>query len=128
MPPERGSPADWLGHAKSDLALAKSRGVPGVLLEMLCFHAQQAVEKSLKAVLTAKGVDAPRTHNLTVLASLLPSALKPPAEVLAAATLTDYAVVTRYPGEYEPVSEEEYREAVRMAESVVAWAERSLAD
>ena len=45
MPPEisaPGSPADWLRHAYSDLALARIVPVPQILLEQLCFHAQQA--------------------------------------------------------------------------------------
>jgi HEPN domain-containing protein len=47
----------------------------------------------------------------------------PPLEVQDAASLTDYAVGSRYPGDLEPVTEEEYREAVRLAETVVRWAE-----
>ena len=45
MPPtdnEAGSATDWLRHARSDLALAQDAALPGVLLESLCFHAQQA--------------------------------------------------------------------------------------
>jgi hypothetical protein len=53
--PEPGSPADWLRYARSDLALARIERPAEVFLEMLCFHAQQAVEKSLKAVLLWKG-------------------------------------------------------------------------
>lgn len=48
MPPEvyaPGSPADWLRYAYSDLALAGITPLPQVLLEQLCFHAQQAAEK-----------------------------------------------------------------------------------
>ncbi len=57
MPPEGrlpGSPADWLRHAHSDLELARVGRATKVLLEGLCFHAQQAAEKALKAVLVAK--------------------------------------------------------------------------
>jgi HEPN domain-containing protein len=36
--------------------------------------------------------------------------------------LTQYAVETRYPGPAEPVTQKEYREAVKMAERVVKWA------
>lgn len=39
----------WIAHARGDLAEAPPPfGVP---LELLCFHAQQAAEKALKAVL-----------------------------------------------------------------------------
>ena len=54
-PPTPGSPEDWLRHARSDLALAQQWQVPDVLLAALCFHAQQTVEKSLKAVLVHVG-------------------------------------------------------------------------
>lgn len=70
--PEPGSPADWLRHARSDLLVAQSPAGPGVLLEALCYHLQQAAEKSLKAVLIHCGIAPPRTHNLKLLLELLP--------------------------------------------------------
>lgn len=118
---ERGSPADWLRFARSDLAVAKGPSGDDVLLEMLCFHAQQAVEKSVKAVLVAKGVDFPRTHNLKILLNLLPPAVPDLSDAGALAGLTDYAASARYPGNYEEVTEHEYQEAIRLAESVVKW-------
>ncbi len=47
-----------------------------------------------------------------------------PQEIEDAASLTDYAVTSRYPGDFESVDEEEYKETVRLAENVVLWAER----
>ncbi len=38
-------------------------------------------------------------------------------------TLTQYAVQTRYPGEWEPVTEEEARSAVETAARVLVWVE-----
>jgi len=43
--------------------------------------------------------------------------------VRRAEDLTRYAVVTRYPGLVEPVSESHYRDALVSAEAVVRWAE-----
>ena len=57
------------------------------------------------------------------LLDLLPQGMVLPSEVEAAASLTDYAVLTRYPGNFEPVTEEEYREAIYLAEAVIYWAE-----
>ena len=128
MRPEPGSPADWLRFAKSDLAVAQRPPDGHVLTETLCFHAQQAVEKSLKAVLLAGGVPFPRTHNLKVLSDLLPRTSPLPPELEEAVALTDYAVTPRYPGEQEPVTEDEYLEAVRLAGAVVAWAETVVAN
>jgi len=48
--PPTGSSDDWLRRAKSDLAIAKAPLPDGALYEDMCFHAQQAVEKALKAV------------------------------------------------------------------------------
>jgi len=119
-----GSPADWLRYAHSNLELARVKRPPKVLFEGLCFHAQQAVEKALKAVLIAKGIPAPKTHNIRTLLDLLPPDIILPKEVEDAASLTDYAVIIRYPGDFESVDEEEYKQAVQLAETVVLWAER----
>ena len=117
-----GSAVDWLRYAESDLEIARINQSSLILLEGLCFHAQQAAEKALKAVLIAHAIPFPRTHNLATLLDLLPQDLLLPSEVEAAAILTDYAVLTRYPGNLEPVTEEEYHEAVHLAEVVVHWA------
>ena len=66
MPPESlqpGSPASWLSFAESDLALASVKN-PNVLHNALCFQAQQATEKAVKAVLVAEGIAFPKTHNI----------------------------------------------------------------
>ena len=119
-----GSPADWLRYAYSDLELARVRRPSKVLFEGLCFHAQQAAEKALKAILIAKSVPPPKTHNIRTLLDLLPQEVTVPEEIEDAASLTDYAVTNCYPGDFESVDEEEYKEAVRLAETVVLWAER----
>lgn len=126
MPPERrepGSAADWLRHAESDLELAQVERPAKVLLEDLCFHTQQAAEKALKAVPIAHKIPFPKTHNIKTLLDLLPLDVIPPSEVRDAASLTDYAVVSRYPGDLEPVTEEEHQEAITLARAVVHWAE-----
>lgn len=120
-----GSPADWLRHAYSDLELArKGRISSDILLEELCFHAQQTVEKSLKGLLVAKGISFPKTHNIRVLIDSLPKDMVLPAEIEKTAGLTDYAVMSRYPSALEPVSEEEYQEAIRLAEVVIEWVKK----
>ena len=74
--PERRPPDDpreWLNRARSNLALAKSL-VPEAYLEDLCFEAQQAAEKAIKAVLMRRGIEFPYVHNLALLLSLLEGA------------------------------------------------------
>jgi len=126
MPPEAGSPQDWLRFAYSDLDLAKTSSKTRVMLETLCFHAQQAVEKCFKAILLQRGIPFPKTHNLKILFELFPSELQVPSHISEAVMLTDYAVTARYPGEYEPVTSEEYRRVIAIAEEVVSWTETVL--
>ena len=121
-----GSPADWLRYARSDLELAGINRPEEVLFEELCFHAQQAAEKALKAVLITKGISPPKTHNIRMLLDIISQVTIAPREVEDAAGLTDYAVTTRYPGDFEPVGEEEYREALKMAKTVIIWAEEAV--
>ena len=105
---------------------AKSQ-LPGVYLEDLCFDAQQAAEKAIKAVMLQRSVEFPYVHDLGRLLSLLEEAGEPIPEVVRKAEdLTRYALVTRYPGLARPVSEQEYAEAVEIAERVVQWAEENL--
>lgn len=51
-------PREWLTRARSDLALARAHP-EGVLLEDLCFHAQQAAEKTIKAALVQHEIEFP---------------------------------------------------------------------
>ncbi len=125
MRPDPDTPEAWLLYAHSDLALA-SASVPGVLLENLCFHAQQAAEKSLKAVLVSRGVSFPKTHSIKLLIELLPEDIERTPDLLDAVTLTEYATVFRYPGEVEPITEDEYRHLVALASAVLQWAEETI--
>ena len=91
----------WVPRAEEDYALARSslrRRRP--LVYGACFHAQQCVEKYLKAALVARGQAFPWTHDLVALADLCTKAGLPLAvhsdqlDILSA-----YAVRVRYPGE-----------------------------
>ena len=66
----------------------------------------------------------PHIHDLLDLfLRLEKSGLAIPDAIKTASRLTPFAVHTRYPGFEFPVSEEEYTEALALAESVVHWAE-----
>jgi HEPN domain-containing protein len=119
----KGSPNDWISFAKSDLAIAKVDRTGSISYESLCFHTQQAVEKALKAVLIFDNIEFPRTHNIRILLDLLKSRHIIPDIVDESAVLTEYAVSSRYPGESEPIEEEEYRRTVEIAEAVLDWSD-----
>ena len=64
------------------------------------FHAQQAVEKALKALLCLRDIDFPRTHDLeSLLAYLTTSGALPPVTATDLRPLTPYAVDFRYDDE-----------------------------
>lgn len=82
------------------------------------FHAQQCVEKHLKALLVVRGIDFPKTHDIEKLVVLLPLDAIISLPVSDQRTLSIYGTVTRYPGDYEPVSVKDARKAVSMARRV----------
>ena len=119
-------PREWLNRAKSNLQRAKLR-VPATYLEDACFDAQQAAEKAIKAVMVSRGIEFPYIHELARLMDILESVgERIPATVRQSDRLTQYATATRYPGVEEPVGEQDYAEAVQLAEAVVHWAERTI--
>ena len=126
MPQDRpvpGSAEDWLTRAEGDLALTRAPLPEGAFYEDLCFHAQQGAEKALKAIYQYFGKRFRYTHDLDeLITGLQNEGITVPLEVADASLLTSYAWEARYPGLSEPVTEEEYREAMRQAEVVVSWA------
>lgn len=61
----------WLRRARGNLARAKQPKPAEGFWEDLCFDAQQAAEKAVKAVLVFHQIDFPRTHDISGLLSLL---------------------------------------------------------
>jgi HEPN domain-containing protein len=120
------SSKEWLRRARSSLALARKRDDELIALEDLCFQAQQATEKALKAYLVHCGSAPPRTHDLVVLVKAIEQFLQLPETIRQAVILNDYSVQTRYPGDYTPVSIEEYDEAVTVAEACLEWIENRI--
>lgn len=117
------NPREWLNRAQSNLGLAKSL-VPHIYLEDYCFNAQQAAEKAIKAVMVLRGIEFPYIHDLTRLMSMLEASGETiPDPVRRAAVLTRFAAQTRYPSVEEPVTKQEYTEAIAIAEAVLHWAE-----
>jgi HEPN domain-containing protein len=49
-----------------------------------------------------------------------------PEDLWEADDLTRYAVETRYPGIGQPVTEDDYRKALALAERVLTWAQQAL--
>jgi len=118
----------WLEHAKSDLMLGKvALHTKDVLPEDAAFHAQQCAEKALKALLFSLSIPFPKTHAIEVLLDLLKEAgLNIPENVDEAFELSQYAVQTRYPGEWEPVTKSEAKHSLDRAAFVLRWVEAQI--
>ena len=91
-------PREWMNRAQSNLA-GTGQAAPGVYLEDLCFDAQQAAEKAIKAVFIHRGLHFPYVHDLKRLLQLLNrGGVKVPKYFWKAEELTPFAFETRYPG------------------------------
>jgi HEPN domain-containing protein len=126
FPPD--DPREWLNRARSNVSRAqRDVNVPTIYLEDVCFDAQQAAEKAIKAVMLFRGVTFPYVHDLARLLTLLSAAGHTvPASVIRAQRLSRFAVEARYPGLSGPISRRQAETAVRSAIRVVAWAERQI--
>jgi HEPN domain-containing protein len=90
------------------------------------FHAQQAVEKSIKAVLAARDVEYTKTHQLNYLVSLLETnRIDAPPSVLEADELTPWAVNFRYETDAEPALDR--RATLVFIEDIRRWAGETVA-
>jgi HEPN domain-containing protein len=112
----------WIAKAEEDLLAA------GAILDAAMpsydpvgFHAQQAAEKAMKALLVRHQVRFGKTHELGALLELAEqSAPGVRAQLADAEALTPYAVDARYPGEEPPLGREEASARLSVARQVVA--------
>jgi HEPN domain-containing protein len=92
---------EWVKKAEGDYdvvtVLLRSR--KRSRYDPICFHAQQCVEKYLKARLTEAGIVFPKTHDLPVLLWLC-ATVQPlwAFELPRMNALTGWAILARYPG------------------------------
>jgi HEPN domain-containing protein len=110
----------WVQKAENDLKNAAHTLMLGAVgpTDTVCFHAQQCVEKYLKALLVLHGIEFARVHHVGDLINRLPLTLRPDLTPEEQEVLTDYAVSTRYPGDYERIPLAEARCAVQIARRV----------
>lgn len=89
------------------------------------FHAQQAVEKLIKAVLTAHSTAFVKSHALGYLIGLIQeNEINAPQELNEADVLSPWAVEFRYEGEEPPALDR--AETLALVERIRAWAENEI--
>ena len=128
MSPEREEAELLLRKAREDqVAVARFAADEAVADSVIGFHAQQAVEKALKAVLSAGGNEYAWTHDIRYLIETIEaSGVEPAHEVRAARSLAPWAVEFRYG---ETIDEQlDREEAARLVDATVDWATERVAE
>lgn len=116
-------PGDLLALAREDLVSAEALDKEERVSDSpVGFHAQQAVEKALKAAIASRDLDFPFTHDLGLLMQVCEDAgLELPAELTEADRLTPYAAAIRYGlGDPQAVPAER---AISWAGLAIEWVE-----
>ena len=123
-------PRDSHDHARLLLSKARADKVVidklahdrDVTDETIGFHAQQAVEKLLKAVLANRAIEYPRTHDIDRLVDLLAANDAPmPPQARRLDELTPWATQLRY-DELLDIEHLDREEAIALVEGVINWA------
>ena len=122
-PPEQVKMAilrQWLAKADQDIRACETLlSADPPFLYPACFHAQQAAEKYLKALLTWHQIEFPKTHAIEQLLDLLEPALPDIASGLRdAVALTPFGVDIRYPGDQPEPDLQETHQAAELARKV----------
>ena len=114
---------EWLNPALSNLERANlGKQNESIYYEDLCFDCQQSVEKSFKALLIFNQIEFPYVHSISKLLEIIEAhGITIPNIVRDSVILSEYAVETRYPGDYEPVDKEEYLTALKIAKFIYEW-------
>jgi len=121
----------WTSYADDDLRLAKNtletmkEDCP---YHLVAYHAQQCVEKYLKAYLVYSCIDFPYTRDIFQLMQLFGKEAKWMEKIQDAKDLTIYAVSARYPEENDKVTKEEAYQAVSVANKVKLVIRNALLD
>jgi hypothetical protein len=119
-------PSVLLDRAVEDDLMARSLlPIEGVTDAGVGFHVQQAVEKSLKAVLAIKGVEYPYSHDLDGLIRLCEkNGIEVPDDLSGVGLMSVFGVRLRY--DASPAARLDRDQALGWAAQAVAWARRTL--
>src|SRR3954451_11295900 len=109
----------WLRFVLDDLKAAEHTATVGDLAPHIgCFHAQQAAEKAIKAILVFLGMSVPHQHDLDGLRNLIPAGWDVTTSHPRLGLLTQWATVGRYPVNWPEATDQDARDAARQARAV----------
>jgi HEPN domain-containing protein len=119
---------EWIRKADQGIASAQALLLQDPpLLYPSCFHSKQAAEKYLKAYLTWRQVEFPKTHSIRELLNLVQTVDEESAtSLLPAAVLTPYDADVRYPSDIPDPTKRETGKALSLAKKVCGAVSRRL--
>ena len=112
----------WISIAERDYAVSRTlndmhRPLP---VEVICFHCQQSVEKSLKAILAYNNADIPKTHDIRLLSELCQRFTSEAIiDNRVAETISDFAVEARYIEDNQDYTEDTAGFALKHAKQIL---------
>ena len=106
----------WIIKADNDITIAgKDLKTDNPVTDAICFHAQQAAEKYLKAYLVFKDIEPEKTHKIEKLVLACMAFDEAFLSLKNADILTEYAVEFRYPDDFYIPDIGEAKEAYSLA-------------
>ena len=117
----------WLTYARADLQEARINIEHGGVPHIACFHAQQAVEKAIKALYVWMASPFDLIHDLDRLRNQLPGNWSVKSSFPDLSVLSFWAVNGRYPGEWTELTRDEALEALDVAERLLKEVTEDLA-
>lgn len=121
---------DWLNFADMDWKVAKHLydSFYPKPLEIICYHCQQAAEKTIKALIVNKGTQGglPRSHDISFLLNQISNMYDIPERFYDYGdTLSPYGVASRYPHELF-LEERNATKALQYTNEIMEWAKNEL--
>jgi HEPN domain-containing protein len=119
---DRTDASAWVVKAEHDLTAVDLIGVTSdAPWDIVVFHAQQAAEKFLKALLVSRGQVPPKVHDLTKLLAICVDDAPELAQFADdCAFLSPLAVLSRYPGDEPETAREDAEKGVQIARRIRA--------
>ena len=121
---------DWLNFAEDDLISIKMLLGNPILTNIVAFHSQQSIEKSIKAIIEEFGIAFIKTHNLQTLLVKIEKVISLSFNELIISELDRLYIDSRYPGDLGlmpngkptlPEAEIYFQEALKIKEQVESF-------
>lgn len=130
VPEDIADAKEWLTYAEADLGVAKHlfRTYYPKPLAIICYHCQQAAEKSVKTIIVLHGSQGgmPKRHDILLLLNQIKNMVRVDSKFYDYAdTLAPYGVAMRYPNELQ-LEERHAEKAIDMADNFVVWAKNMI--